>query len=288
MAGQTVVVDQRAQIGDETIPTRDQLVELSAGREVLVVEDVALAEPPEELGLERGQGRLARQEELGQPAEAVLEVRGRRRPYLAASTRSPRARSTRSACSPPPRVALSWSAAPCFTVGSSVMAAATTSARPPPGGAAAARHQAGRLSYIRPRVPSMVSTMTVHAGSPPTTTGSSSPSETSRTSGQCSSNQCNEGVVGDAVDGIDGVGHRLPGHRRHVHAAGRHDEVAHVLAERAEQAPGLLSRGRHEAPPPSGRDPTRSSSNRRPPRGPPGTCSRPGARRGGCSSRWNG
>ena len=85
---------------------------------------------------------------------------------------------------------LSWSAAPCFTVGSSVIAAATVSRSEPPCGAAAARHHAGRLSYINPRVPSMVSTMTVHVGSVPTTTGSSRPSETTSTPVQCSSNHC--------------------------------------------------------------------------------------------------
>ena len=69
------------------------------------------------------------------------------------------------------------------------MAAATTSASVPPGGATAARHQAGRLSYMRPRVPSMVSTMTVQAASPPTSTGWSSPSETTMTSRQYCSNQ---------------------------------------------------------------------------------------------------
>ena len=231
-------------------------------------------EPPEELGLQRGQGRLPRQEELGQSAEAVLEV-GRphdgRDVERRSACRLPR--STRSASRPPPRTALNWSAAPCFAVGNSVMAAATMSARPPPGGATAARHQADRLSYIRPRVPSMVSTITVHAGAPPTSTGSSSPSDTTRTSGQCSSNQPDEVVVGDAVDGIDGVGHRLPRHRGHVHAAGGNDEVAHVVAERAEQPAGLFSRGWHGAPPPSRRDRTRWSWTRRPPRGRPGTCS---------------
>ena len=69
------------------------------------------------------------------------------------------------------------------------MAAATMSPSEPPVGAAAARHQAGRLSYMSPRVPSMVSTITVHAAASPTSTGSSSPSDTTRTPGQCSSNQ---------------------------------------------------------------------------------------------------
>ncbi len=75
MAGQTIVRDERAQVGDETIPARDQLVELPAGREVLVVEDLGLTQPPEQLGLERGQGGLAGEEELRQTAEAVTEVR---------------------------------------------------------------------------------------------------------------------------------------------------------------------------------------------------------------------
>ena len=82
----------------------------------------------------------------------------------ASASRRPSRKSTRSANTPPPRVPLSWSAAPCFAVGSSVIAAATTSRNEPPRGAAAARHHAARLSYIRPRVPSMVSTMTVQVG----------------------------------------------------------------------------------------------------------------------------
>ncbi len=94
---------------------------------------------------------------------------------------------------PPPRTALYRSLAHCLVGGSSVMAAATTSASDPPAGAIAARLHAARLSYMSPRVPSTVSTMHVHRGSPcPNATGSSSPSDTTRTgspAGQYSSNQ---------------------------------------------------------------------------------------------------
>ena len=47
-------------------------------------------------------------------------------------------------------------------------------------------------------------------------------------------------VVRHPVDCVDGVGYRLPRHRGHVHAPGADDEVAHVLAERAEEPAGLL------------------------------------------------
>ena len=94
---------------------------------------------------------------------------------------------------PLPRTTLYRSLAHCLVGGSSVMTAATTSASDPPAGAIAARLHAARLSYIRPRVPSTVSTMQVHCGSPcPNATGSSSPSDTTRTgspAGQYSSNQ---------------------------------------------------------------------------------------------------
>lgn len=73
-------------------------------------------------------------------------------------------------------------------VGSSVIDAATMSRSVPPGGATAASAQAGRLSYMSPRVPSIVSTITVHAGEP-STSGSSRPSDTTSTSVQCSANQ---------------------------------------------------------------------------------------------------
>ena len=81
MTRQRLGVDERPEVGDEAIVADDQLVELPARRDVLVVEHVTAAEASEQLRLQLGERGLARHEELRQAREPVFEVGGRRRPH---------------------------------------------------------------------------------------------------------------------------------------------------------------------------------------------------------------
>ena len=95
-------------------------------------------------------------------------------------------------------------------------------------------------------------------------------------------------VVGDPVDGVDGVGGGRALDRRHVDPTSADDDVAHVVAELAQEAARLVrpSVARSSAAFSSGSD---SLVIEPPPiSGPARYFSRPGARSGGCSSTWNG
>ena len=191
VARERVGVDERAQVGDEAVAAGDQLVELPARRDVLVVEHVAAAEAARTASASSSaSATLPGTKNLASPREPVLEVGGRRRPHARAASRRPSRRSTRSATTPPPRVPLSWSAAPCFAVGQlghrrrDDVAQRAAARR---GGGEAPRRRACRTSARGCRRWCRRSRST--SGSLPTTTGSSSPSDTTSTSGQCCSNQ---------------------------------------------------------------------------------------------------
>ena len=119
------------------------------------------AEVPPKILLEGGEEALPLREKRASEAKPwakshAREGRGRHR------QRDPSAKSIRSARTPRPAATLNWSTCPCLEVGSSVIAATKTSpkwVRAPRCGASAAKDHAGRLSYIRQRVPSMGSKM---------------------------------------------------------------------------------------------------------------------------------
>ena len=77
MTDKAVVLDEGAQVGHEAVPTGDELVQLAAAREVLVVEDAPSPSLPNNSASSAARAGFTREEELGQPAEAVVEVRRR-------------------------------------------------------------------------------------------------------------------------------------------------------------------------------------------------------------------